>query len=177
PDVGVSRPATRRSVVDLPQPDGPSSTTSVPTAASKLTSSTARVAPQDLVTRWREIAGIASARAGGRSAASRAKSSIARAAVKAVALVLCSGRGGSPMPDWTPPVLARVEGYFKELNNWGRWGDGDQTGTVNLVTAAKRARAQVLVKTGRTVSLARDIGPQPALMYHPTFPSNRERAD
>ena len=73
PDVSVSRPATRRSVVDLPQPDGPSSTTSVPTAASKLTSSTARVAPQDLVTRWREIAGIASARAGGRSAASRAK--------------------------------------------------------------------------------------------------------
>ncbi len=81
------------------------------------------------------------------------------------------------MPDFTPPVQARVEGYFKELNNWGRWGDGDQTGTVNLVTAAKRARAQALVKTGRTVSLARDIGPQPALMYHATFPSNRERAD
>ena len=81
------------------------------------------------------------------------------------------------MPDWTPPAQARIEGYFKELNNWGRWGDGDQTGTVNLVTAAKRARAQALVKTGRTVSLARDIGPQPALMYHATFPSNRERAD
>jgi kynurenine formamidase len=81
------------------------------------------------------------------------------------------------MPDWTPPAQAQIEGYFKELSNWGRWGDGDQTGTVNLVTAAKRARAQALVKTGRTVSLARDIGPQPALMYHTTFPSNRERAD
>jgi kynurenine formamidase len=81
------------------------------------------------------------------------------------------------MPDRTPPSQARVEGYFKELNNWGRWGDGDQVGTVNLVTAAKRARAQALVRTGRTVSLARDIGPQPALMYHATFPSNRERAD
>jgi kynurenine formamidase len=81
------------------------------------------------------------------------------------------------MPDWTPPAQDRVEGYFKELNNWGRWGDADQRGTVNLITAAKRAAALALVRTGRTVSLARDIGPQPALMYHATFPSNRERAD
>ena len=71
----------------------------------------------------------------------------------------------------------RVEGYFKSLNNWGRWGHDDQVGTVNLITAARRAAAQALVRTGRTVSLARDIGPQPALMYHATFPSNRERAD
>jgi kynurenine formamidase len=81
------------------------------------------------------------------------------------------------MSDWSPPAQARVEGYFKELNNWGRWGDGDQLGTVNLITTATRAAAQALVRTGRTVSLARDIGPQPALMYHATFPSNRERAD
>jgi len=77
----------------------------------------------------------------------------------------------------TPPAQARVEGYFKDLCNWGRWGDADQRGTVNLITAAKRAQAQGLVRTGRTVSLARDIGPQPALMYHATFPANRERAD
>jgi kynurenine formamidase len=81
------------------------------------------------------------------------------------------------MADSTPPTQDRVEGYFKELNNWGRWGDADQLGTVNLITAAKRAQAQALVKTGRTVSLARDIGPQPALMYSVTYPSNRERAD
>ena len=81
------------------------------------------------------------------------------------------------MADWTPPTQDRVEGYFKELNNWGRWGDADQRGTVNLITAAKREAALKLVRAGRTVSLARDIGPQPALMYHATFPSNRERAD
>jgi kynurenine formamidase len=81
------------------------------------------------------------------------------------------------MADWRPPTRDRVEGYFKELNNWGRWGHDDQRGTVNLITAAKRAQAQALVRTGRTVSLARDIGPQPALMYHVTFPSQRERAD
>ncbi len=81
------------------------------------------------------------------------------------------------MPDWTPPTPDRVEGYFKELNNWGRWGDADQRGTVNLITPAKQAAARELVRTGRTVSLARDIGAQPALMYHVTFPSQRERAD
>jgi kynurenine formamidase len=81
------------------------------------------------------------------------------------------------MSSWTVPAQSRVEGYFKELNNWGRWGDRDQAGTVNLITPAKRAQAQSLVRTGRTVSLARDIVPQPALMYHATFPSNRERAD
>lgn len=81
------------------------------------------------------------------------------------------------MAEWKAPTPADVESYFKRLNNWGRWGVDDQVGTVNLITAAKRAAAQRLVKTGRTVSLARDIGPQPALMYHATFPSNRERAD
>ena len=81
------------------------------------------------------------------------------------------------MADWTPPTQDRAEGYFKELNNWGRWGDADQRGTVNLITEAKRQAAQALVKTGRTVSLARDVTPQPVYMYSATFPSKRERAD
>ena len=81
------------------------------------------------------------------------------------------------MADWKAPAQADVESYFKRLNNWGRWGHDDQLGTVNLVTPAKRAAAQRLVRSGRTVSLARAIGPQPILMYHATFPSNRERAD
>ena len=81
------------------------------------------------------------------------------------------------MADWIPPTQDRAEAYFKELNNWGRWGDGDQRGTVNLITAAKRETARKLVRTGRTVSLARDIGPHPALMYSASFPFSRERVD
>src|SRR5580704_19343843 len=57
-----SRPAIRRSVVDLPQPDGPSSTTSEAAAASKLTLSTARVAPHDLLTFRTEICDTGSPR-------------------------------------------------------------------------------------------------------------------
>src|SRR4051812_17388259 len=45
PAVGCSRPATQRSVVVLPQPDGPSSTTISPAATRKLTSSTAARPP------------------------------------------------------------------------------------------------------------------------------------
>ena len=81
------------------------------------------------------------------------------------------------MAEGKPVTQDRVEGYFKELNNWGRWGHDDQRGTFNLITPAKRAQAVSLVRTGRTVSLARDIGPQPAIMYNITFPSRRERAD
>ncbi len=81
------------------------------------------------------------------------------------------------MADWNAPTQDRVDAYFKELNNWGRWGNDDQRGTVNLVTPAKQQAAQALVKTGRTVSLARDVTPQPVFMYSATFPSKRERAD
>lgn len=81
------------------------------------------------------------------------------------------------MANWLPPTKDRVEGYFKELNNWDRWGSDDQLGTVNLITAAKQASAQALVRSGRTVSLARDIIPQPALTYYVTYPQKRERAD
>ena len=77
------------------------------------------------------------------------------------------------------PTQADVESYFKRLNNWGRWGHDDQRGTVNLIDDGRRAAARALVKSGRTVSLSREIVAQPHLqfMYHVTCPSKRERAD
>jgi kynurenine formamidase len=77
----------------------------------------------------------------------------------------------------TSAAQDQVEAYFKHYNNWGRWGHDDQRGTVNLITPARQAVAQALVRTGRTVSLARDIVPQPALTYHVSYPMKRERAD
>ena len=49
PARGRSRPATRLSVVDLPQPDGPTSATSSPSATSRSTPRSARTAPYDFV--------------------------------------------------------------------------------------------------------------------------------
>jgi kynurenine formamidase len=81
------------------------------------------------------------------------------------------------MSNWQAPTLSHVNAYFKELNNWGRWGHDDQLGTVNLMTPAKQATAQSLVRTGRTVSLARQIVPQPALTYYVSYPLQRERSE
>lgn len=77
------------------------------------------------------------------------------------------------MAAWTPPSQTEVEGYFERLNNWGRWGDDDQRGTLNLITLEKRAAAVGLARSGRVVSLARDITPQPALDYHMLYPIQR----
>ena len=81
------------------------------------------------------------------------------------------------MPESPRVAQDRVESYFKELNNWGRWGHDDQRGTLNLITPARRADAIRLIRTGRTVSLARDVVPRPVYMYHVTFPAKRERVD
>lgn len=42
----------------------------------------------------------------------------------------------------------------KELSNWGRWGDDDERGALNLITDAGRAAAAALVSDGVTVSCA-----------------------
>lgn len=52
---------------------------------------------------------------------------------------------------------AQFEVWMTELSNWGRWGDDDQLGALNLITDAKRVQAARLVETGRVVSMARDM--------------------
>ena len=49
---------------------------------------------------------------------------------------------------------AGFEDLLFQVSNWGRWGDQDQLGTLNLITAEKRISASKLVKTGAVVSLA-----------------------
>ncbi|ONI89626.1 cyclase [Actinosynnema sp. ALI-1.44] len=46
-------------------------------------------------------------------------------------------------------------------SNWGRWGDDDELGTLNLITDEVRERAGREVRTGRSVSLAVPIRPAP----------------
>ncbi len=60
------------------------------------------------------------------------------------------------------PTKAEVLAYLKEDRNWGRWGDDDQMGAVNLVTNENRLAAAQLVKTGRAVSLSREFPKTPA---------------
>ncbi|MCG7310803.1 cyclase family protein [Brachybacterium sp. ACRRE] len=46
-------------------------------------------------------------------------------------------------------------------SNWGRWGEDDQLGTLNLIDDAARARAAAEVRDGTSVSLARPTSPTP----------------
>ena len=50
--------------------------------------------------------------------------------------------------------------YFTTLSNWGRWGDDDRLGTLNLITPEVRKAAATLVRTGKVVSLSRDVDPR-----------------
>lgn len=58
---------------------------------------------------------------------------------------------------------ADVEGWKRDLTNWGRWGADDEIGTLNLITPEKRRQAAALVREGRSVSLARDAETEEAV--------------
>ena len=62
--------------------------------------------------------------------------------------------------------------WMTELSNWGRWGDDDQLGALNLITPAKRIQAAGLVRHGTTVSMARPITLENS---DPTEPSDGNR--
>jgi kynurenine formamidase len=47
--------------------------------------------------------------------------------------------------------------WMKAVSNWGRWGDDDELGTLNLITPERSRAAAALVKDGVTVSLALDL--------------------
>jgi kynurenine formamidase len=50
-----------------------------------------------------------------------------------------------------------VDAMMKSLSNWGRWGDADELGALNLITPDKRKEAARLVTEGVTVSLAHNV--------------------
>jgi kynurenine formamidase len=61
------------------------------------------------------------------------------------------------------PMPPEFEELARKVNNWGRWGDDDEIGTLNLITPEAVARAAACVKRGRTFSLAIPLsldGPQ-----------------
>jgi kynurenine formamidase len=66
----------------------------------------------------------------------------------------------------------RMRDIFEKVKNWGRWGSEDERGALNLITAEKRAAAAALVRSGETVSCARELpvtpspeNPTPALHF------------
>ena len=58
------------------------------------------------------------------------------------------------------PTQEEVESWYTERRNWGRWGDDDQRGAINLITPEKTVAATRLVRTGRKVSTSRVFEPE-----------------
>lgn len=53
------------------------------------------------------------------------------------------------------PTESELRAYLQGLSNWGRWGAGDNAGTINHITPEVRRHAASLVRSGRAVSLSR----------------------
>ena len=73
-----------------------------------------------------------------------------------IAVGACSGSGAQGEPG-AEVTREQYDTWMTELSNWGRWGDDDQLGALNLITPAKRVEAARLVETGTVVSMARDM--------------------
>lgn len=64
--------------------------------------------------------------------------------------------------DYEVPTTAELDALYERLKNWGRWGDDDERGALNHLTDERRAAAAGLVRSGRSISLAHDLGTEPS---------------
>ena len=65
------------------------------------------------------------------------------------------------MPERPPPAKEEIESYLKDRRNWGRWGDDDDVGAMNLITPDKLLHAASVIKSGRSLSLSMFIPKEP----------------
>ena len=72
-----------------------------------------------------------------------------------LALLMCCSAADTVGQERHRMTVADVERQINELSNWGRWGENDQKGALNLITSRKRIDAARQVKRGICVSLAR----------------------
>lgn len=75
----------------------------------------------------------------------------------AIVIAMAAAAAATAMAQGPNVTAAQVDGWMTELSNWGRWGQADQRGTLNLITPAKRLAAIRLVREGISVSLAHTI--------------------
>lgn len=69
-------------------------------------------------------------------------------------------------------TLQDFDAIFESIKNWGRWGDPDPAGALNLITPEKRRQAAATVREGRIISCAIPVptapspdNPQPAVHF------------
>lgn len=80
------------------------------------------------------------------------------------------------------PNIDTVRALADKHKNWGRWGDDDERGTLNLVTPEHITAAAALVRQGKSISMALpydDAGPQTGAFgrFNPIHLMVRDGAD
>lgn len=76
---------------------------------------------------------------------------------------MTGGTAHQPGQPRQPLTTEEVLALHTRLSNWGRWGDDDQLGALNFITADLIASAAAGVRTGRTVSCARPLPTKPSI--------------
>ena len=66
----------------------------------------------------------------------------------------CSGGAEERGRSDEPLTMAQLQQWIDQYSNWGRWGEEDDLGALNLITPEKRIQAAALVRDGLSVSLA-----------------------
>ena len=62
-----------------------------------------------------------------------------------------------------------MSSLLAEVSNWGRWGDSDRLGTLNLIGSPQIARALSTVGDGNLVGLGKPVGPRSNSEYGSEF--------
>jgi kynurenine formamidase len=61
---------------------------------------------------------------------------------------------------WTPERMRKV---YEQVKNWGRWGDEDEMGALNLITPDKRREGAACVVSGESVSCSLELPVRPSV--------------
>ena len=84
-----------------------------------------------------------------------------RCLATSLSVVVTLGGGFTAAAQNAEPI-SRIEfnQWMGEISNWGRWGQDDERGTLNLLTDEKRRAAAQLVEDGVSVSMALELNTQ-----------------
>ena len=76
-----------------------------------------------------------------------------------IAFLLCAMPFSAICAELDAKTISRqqFDQWFNEISNWGRWGEDDELGTLNLITPETKIKAAGLVRHGVTVSLSLDL--------------------
>lgn len=99
--------------------------------------------------------------------------------ISRLTLILSLVAAASAWSAGAPEPMSRAEfdQLMTQISNWGRWGEQDELGTLNLITEKQRRAAAQLVHEGITVSLALPLNKQQDALNQNPFEHRVSKGD